>query len=84
MSGRLSVPLSVLDLCPVPIGESAAEALRRSVDLVQHAERWGMRRYWVAEHHSMPGTTACRASPAPRRRPHFRGRCRCRSIPDIP
>ena len=55
VSARLSVPLSVLDLCPVPTGESPREALRRSVDLAQHAERWGLRRYWVAEHHSMPG-----------------------------
>jgi luciferase family oxidoreductase group 1 len=55
VSGPLSVPLSVLDLCPVPTGESAGEALRRSVDLARHAERWGLRRYWVAEHHSMPG-----------------------------
>jgi luciferase family oxidoreductase group 1 len=55
VSGRLSVPLSVLDLCPVPTGESAREALRRSVDLARHAERWGLRRYWVAEHHGMPG-----------------------------
>jgi luciferase family oxidoreductase group 1 len=55
VSGRLSVPLSVLDLCPVPTGKPAGEALRRSVDLAQHAERWGLRRYWVAEHHSMPG-----------------------------
>jgi luciferase family oxidoreductase group 1 len=53
--GRLSVPLSVLDLCPVPTGESAGEALRRSVDLARHAERWGFRRYWVAEHHNLPG-----------------------------
>jgi luciferase family oxidoreductase group 1 len=51
----LTVPLSVLDLCPVPAGETAREALRRSVDLACHAERWGLRRYWVAEHHSMPG-----------------------------
>ncbi len=55
VTGRLSVPLSVLDLCPVPTGESSGEALRRSVDLAQHAERWGFTRYWVAEHHSMPG-----------------------------
>src|SRR6202050_27269 len=55
VSGALCVPLSVLDLCPVPTGESAGEALRRSVDLARHAERWGLRRYWVAEHHSMPG-----------------------------
>jgi luciferase family oxidoreductase group 1 len=51
----LPVPLSVLDLCPVPTGESAGEALRRSVDLARHVERWGFTRYWVAEHHSMPG-----------------------------
>ena len=62
MSGRLSVPLSVLDLCPVPTGETAGEALRRSVDLAEHAERWGMRRYWVAEHHGMPGIAS--AAPA--------------------
>jgi luciferase family oxidoreductase group 1 len=52
---RLSVPLSVLDLCPVPTGESIGEALRRSVDLAGHAERLGFKRYWVAEHHSLPG-----------------------------
>jgi luciferase family oxidoreductase group 1 len=51
----LTVPLSVLDLCPVPAGETAREALRRSVDLAGHAQRWGLRRYWVAEHHSLPG-----------------------------
>jgi luciferase family oxidoreductase group 1 len=53
--GRLSVPLSVLDLCPVPTGESARGALRRTVDLARHAERWGFTRYWVAEHHNLPG-----------------------------
>jgi luciferase family oxidoreductase group 1 len=55
VTGRLSVPLSVLDLCPVPTGESTGEALRRSIDLARHAERSGFTRYWVAEHHSMPG-----------------------------
>ena len=45
----------MLDLCPVPTGESAGEALRRSLDLARHAERWGFTRYWVAEHHNMPG-----------------------------
>jgi len=55
VTGRLPVPLSVLDLCPVPTGEPAQEALRRSVDLARHAERWGFTRYWVAEHHNMPG-----------------------------
>jgi luciferase family oxidoreductase group 1 len=55
VTGRLPVPLSVLDLCPVPTGGSAGQALRRSVDLARQVERWGFTRYWVAEHHSMPG-----------------------------
>jgi luciferase family oxidoreductase group 1 len=55
VADRPSVPLSVLDLCPVPTGESAAGALRRSVDLAGHVDRWGFRRFWVAEHHNMPG-----------------------------
>lgn len=45
------VPLSILDLSPVSAGSDAATALRNSVDLAQHAERWGYRRYWFAEHH---------------------------------
>ena len=55
MAVRLPVPLSVLDLCPVPAGESTGEALRRSVDLARQAERLGFTRYWVAEHHNLPG-----------------------------
>jgi len=62
VAGRLSVPLSVLDLCPVPTGQPASEALRRSVDLARHVERLGFRRYWVAEHHNMPGIAS--SSPA--------------------
>jgi luciferase family oxidoreductase group 1 len=53
--GELQIPLSVLDLCPVPTGASTGEALRRTLDLARHAEEWGYRRYWVAEHHNMPG-----------------------------
>jgi luciferase family oxidoreductase group 1 len=49
------VPLSILDLAPIVEGGTAAEAFRRSLDLAQHAERWGYRRFWVAEHHNMPG-----------------------------
>ena len=49
------IPLSVLDLAPIPEGSDAAQALRNTLDLAQHAERWGYRRYWLAEHHSMPG-----------------------------
>src|SRR5688572_17125445 len=49
------VPLSVLDLAPITQGSDARTALRNSLDLAQHAERWGYRRFWVAEHHNMPG-----------------------------
>ena len=49
------VPFSVLDLAPITQGADAAAALRNSLDLAQHAERWGYHRYWVAEHHNMPG-----------------------------
>ncbi len=49
------VPVSVLDLSPIPQGGTAADALRNSLDLARHAELWGYRRYWVAEHHNMPG-----------------------------
>jgi luciferase family oxidoreductase group 1 len=49
------VPLSVLDLAPIVEGGDAALALRRSLDLAQHAERLGYRRFWLAEHHGMPG-----------------------------
>ena len=49
------LPLSVLDLAPIVEGGTAAQAFRNSLDLAQHAERWGYRRYWLAEHHNMPG-----------------------------
>ena len=47
--------LSILDLAPVPEGATPGEALRRSLDLAQHAEAWGYRRFWLAEHHNMIG-----------------------------
>jgi luciferase family oxidoreductase group 1 len=49
------IPFSVLDLAPITDGSTAAVSLRNSLDLAQHAERWGYARYWVAEHHNMPG-----------------------------
>jgi len=49
------IPLSVLDLSPITQGGSAGQSLRNTLDLAQHAEAWGYRRYWLAEHHSMPG-----------------------------
>jgi luciferase family oxidoreductase group 1 len=49
------VPLSVLDLAPIVEGSDAGQALRNSADLARHAEGLGYRRFWMAEHHSMPG-----------------------------
>jgi luciferase family oxidoreductase group 1 len=51
----VTVRVSVLDLVPITQGSDAAAALRHSVDLARHAEQWGYTRYWVAEHHNMPG-----------------------------
>ena len=51
-------PLSILDLAPIVEGSDAATALRNSLDLARHAEAWGYRRYWVAEHHNMDGVAS--------------------------
>src|SRR3954463_15855097 len=51
-------PYSVLDLSPIRQGGSAAESFRNSLDLARHAERWGYRRFWVAEHHNLPGVAS--------------------------
>jgi luciferase family oxidoreductase group 1 len=51
-------PLSVLDLAPIVEGSDAAQALRNSLDLARHAEAWGYRRHWVAEHHNMDGVAS--------------------------
>ena len=56
------VPLSVLDLSPIVEGGDAASALRNTVDLARHAEAWGYRRYWLAEHHNMPGIASAATS----------------------
>ncbi|MFC9711601.1 LLM class flavin-dependent oxidoreductase [Paenibacillus sp. JNUCC31] len=56
------VKLSILDLAPVVVGATPADALRNSLDLAQHAERWGYHRYWVAEHHNMPGIASSATS----------------------
>ncbi|MGW1466990.1 LLM class flavin-dependent oxidoreductase [Streptomyces sp. NPDC002308] len=60
--GTAPVPLSVLDLVTVGKGRTASEALRTSVDIAKLAERRGFHRFWVAEHHSMPGVAS--SSPA--------------------
>jgi luciferase family oxidoreductase group 1 len=55
MHPQKQLAFSILDLAPVAAGSSARIALRNSLDVVQHAERWGYHRYWVAEHHNIPG-----------------------------
>ncbi len=56
------ISLSVLDLCPIVAGGSAADAFERSLDLARHTERLGYRRFWVAEHHNMPGIASAATS----------------------
>jgi luciferase family oxidoreductase group 1 len=52
----MSTPLfSVLDLAPIPAGSTPSHALRHTLDLAQHSERLGFHRFWLAEHHNMPG-----------------------------
>src|SRR5271156_261261 len=59
---RNELAVSVLDLVGMRAGEPAGSAIARSVDLAQHVEQWGYKRYWLAEHHSIPGL-ACSATP---------------------
>ena len=56
------VPISILDLVTVILGETPREALHKSLDLVQHAEKFGYKRYWVAEHHNMTGIASAATS----------------------
>ncbi len=56
------IPFSILDLAPVTEGSNAAQAFRNTLDLAQLGERLGYRRYWLAEHHNMPGIAS--AAPA--------------------
>ena len=54
--------LSVLDLAPITQGSDAAAALRNTLDFARHAERLGFHRYWLAEHHNMPGIASAATS----------------------
>ena len=56
------IPFSILDLSPVAMGSNPAQSLRNTLDLAQHAEQWGYHRYWLAEHHSMPGIASAATS----------------------
>lgn len=57
-TNNTTIPFSVLDLAPILAGSDAAQAFRNTLDLAQHAERWGYHRYWLAEHHNMPGVAS--------------------------
>src|SRR5579871_2821533 len=52
------IPFSILDLSPITTGGNVAQSLRNSLDLARHAERWGYNRYWLAEHHALPGVAS--------------------------
>jgi len=56
------IPFSVLDLCPIVEGGTAADSFRNALDLAQNAERWGYNRYWIAEHHSLVGVASAATS----------------------
>jgi luciferase family oxidoreductase group 1 len=57
-----SIPFSVLDLAPIVAGGTAAQSFRNSLDLARHAEQWGYRRFWLAEHHNIPGVASAATS----------------------
>ncbi|HEY1995527.1 LLM class flavin-dependent oxidoreductase [Paraburkholderia sp.] len=56
------IPFSVLDLSPITVGATAAQAFTNTLDLAQHAERWGYQRFWLAEHHNMTGIASAATS----------------------
>jgi luciferase family oxidoreductase group 1 len=56
------IPLSVLDLSPINQGSDAAHSFSNTLDLARHAERWGYKRFWLAEHHGMPGIASAATS----------------------
>ena len=62
MNNLSEIPLSVLDLAPIVEGGTAAQSFKNTLDLARHAERLGFNRYWLAEHHSMPGIASAATS----------------------
>jgi len=62
MKTKSALLYSVLDLSPILEGETAAQSFRHSLNLAQHAEKWGYHRYWVAEHHNIPGVASAATS----------------------
>src|SRR5262245_43357850 len=62
LSPIMGIPFSVLDLAPVVTGWTSGEALRNTLDLARRAEGLGFHRYWLAEHHGMPGIASAATS----------------------
>ncbi len=62
MTALANIPFSVLDLAPIVEGATAADAFRNTLDLAQHAERFGYHRYWLAEHHNITGIASAATS----------------------
>jgi luciferase family oxidoreductase group 1 len=56
------IPFSILDLAPVPAGSTISDSFANSKALAQQAEAWGYHRYWLAEHHNMPGIASAATS----------------------
>jgi luciferase family oxidoreductase group 1 len=61
-TNRGRFPFSVLDLSPIVQGSNASASFANSLELAQHAEKWGYNRYWLAEHHNMPGIASAATS----------------------
>ena len=59
---KAMIPLSILDLAPIVAGGTVQQTLRNSRELAQHAERLGFHRFWLAEHHNMPGVASAATS----------------------
>jgi luciferase family oxidoreductase group 1 len=62
MATETSIRFSLLDLAPIVQGGNASQSFRNTLDLAQHAERWGYHRYWLAEHHNIPGIASAATS----------------------
>jgi luciferase family oxidoreductase group 1 len=62
MTKLSDIPFSVLDLSPINLGSTPAESFRNSLSLAQHAELLGYKRFWLAEHHNMPGIASAATS----------------------
>ena len=62
MTDLCKTAFSVLDLAPVRLGETPAKAMHNSLDLARHVENWGFKRFWLAEHHNLPGIASAATS----------------------